>query len=665
MRPRIGRCCRFPRTRSIRIAAWRRTSASPRRARGRSTRSPAGRPASSSRRPPALLPRVSAPERLLGASIDLQARPGHRADRSRRAARRRRLQPRGSGRRARRVRDSRRHPRRLSRGRRTAGPARVHRRHDRVAAHLRPGDAAIGPADRSARSCRCATSAGDRASSDDRSVGRRIFDYLARRQGIAHHRLRSATKSTRTPTKLVEQRAAKLRGGGRAGGASALAPDARRRTALLADRSRRRRTHGSRSRTGARRSSALDDAGRPVAARTSSVRCQPAVEMHGRVRGLGRRDPAPPRSRARRRSSSPRRRAAPSGRSSCSRSTTCFAVPVERADDARYAAVLVAIGTLSRGFRLPDAGAADLRRSRRLRGGAPRAGAPPVGDQGVSLGPARPEGRRSRRPRRSRHRHVRRPEADRRRRQRSRSSSSCATPATTSCSCRSSGSISSRSTPARPGRRSTGSAAPRGSARRRGSRRPCATWPRSCSSSTPRARRCPATPSAADSHWQQEFEDAFEYELTPDQKTRDRRHQARHGIADADGSPAVRRRRLRQDRGGDARRVQGGDGRQAGRRSWRRRRCWRFSTRRRCRERFAGFPVRIEMVSRFRSKAEQKESLDRSRRRQGRHHRRHAPAAVEGRRVPRSRAAGRRRGAAVRRRAQGEDQAAAAGRSTC
>jgi transcription-repair coupling factor (superfamily II helicase) len=33
-----------------------------------------------------------------------------------------------------------------------------------------------------------------------------------------------------------------------------------------------------------------------------------------------------------------------------------FAVPVERAEDARYAAVLVAIGSLSRGFRLPDAG---------------------------------------------------------------------------------------------------------------------------------------------------------------------------------------------------------------------------------------------------------------------------------------------------------------------
>ena len=70
---------------------------------------------------------------------------------------------------------------------------------------------------------------------------------------------------------------------------------------------------------------------------------------------------------------------------------------------------------------------------------------------------------------------------------------------------------------------------------------------------------------SADTHWQQEFEDAFEYELTPDQTDGDRRHQARHGVADADGPPAVRRRRLRQDRSRDARRVQGGDGRQAGR----------------------------------------------------------------------------------------------------
>ena len=70
-----------------------------------------------------------------------------------------------------------------------------------------------------------------------------------------------------------------------------------------------------------------------------------------------------------------------------------------------------------------------------------------------------------------------------------------------------------------------------------------------------------------DTHWQEEFEQAFEYELTGRPEGRHRRHQERHGVADADGSAAVRRRRLRQDRSGDARRVQGGDGRAAGRRA--------------------------------------------------------------------------------------------------
>ncbi len=46
-----------------------------------------------------------------------------------------------------------------------------------------------------------------------------------------------------------------------------------------------------------------------------------------------------------------------------------------------------------------------------------------------------------------------------------------------------------------------------------------------------------------------------------------RRHQARHGVADADGPPALWRRGLRQDRGGDARGVQGRHGRQADRRA--------------------------------------------------------------------------------------------------
>ena len=58
----------------------------------------------------------------------------------------------------------------------------------------------------------------------------------------------------------------------------------------------------------------------------------------------------------------------------------------------------------------------------------------------------------------------------------------------------------------------------------------------------------------------------------------DHGHQGRHGIADTDGSPAVRRRRLRQDGGGHARRLQGRDGRQAGRLSRARRQSSHSST---------------------------------------------------------------------------------------
>ncbi len=56
-----------------------------------------------------------------------------------------------------------------------------------------------------------------------------------------------------------------------------------------------------------------------------------------------------------------------------------------------------------------------------------------------------------------------------------------------------------------------------------------------------------------ESPWQREFEEAFEYEETPDQAAGDRRRGRRHGGARADGPPGVRRRRLRQDRGRDAR----------------------------------------------------------------------------------------------------------------
>ena len=67
-----------------------------------------------------------------------------------------------------------------------------------------------------------------------------------------------------------------------------------------------------------------------------------------------------------------------------------------------------------------------------------------------------------------------------------------------------------------------------------------------------------------DTPWQHEIEDAFPYEETPDQLLGHHRGEGRHGAADADGPAHLRRRRVRQDRGRDARHVQGGAGRQAG-----------------------------------------------------------------------------------------------------
>ena len=109
-----------------------------------------------------------------------------------------------------------------------------------------------------------------------------------------------------------------------------------------------------------------------------------------------------------------------------------------------------------------------------------------------------------------------------------------------------------------------------------------------------------------DSHWQQEFEDAFEYELTVGSGDRHHRHQARHGVVDADGPPALRRRRLRQDRGGDARRLQGGDGRQAGGVSRADHRARVPAPEDAAASGSPASPSRIDMVSRFRTKAEQK-----------------------------------------------------------
>src|SRR4029453_18741136 len=112
-----------------------------------------------------------------------------------------------------------------------------------------------------------------------------------------------------------------------------------------------------------------------------------------------------------------------------------------------------------------------------------------------------------------------------------------------------------------------------------------------------------------DSHWQHEFEDAFEYELTADQ---------RNAIADIKGdmeSPTPMDRLLCGDVGYGKTEVAmraafkaGMDGKQAA--FLAPTTVLAFQHEKTLKERFGGFPVRIDMVSRFRSKAEQKQSID-------------------------------------------------------
>jgi len=113
---------------------------------------------------------------------------------------------------------------------------------------------------------------------------------------------------------------------------------------------------------------------------------------------------------------------------------------------------------------------------------------------------------------------------------------------------------------------------------------------------------------AADSHWQLEFEDAFEYELTADQQT---------AIADIKRdmeSPTPMDRLLCGDVGYGKTEVAMRaafkavmDGKQVA--FLAPTTVLAFQHQKTLKERFAGFPVRIDMVSRFRSKAEQKAAV--------------------------------------------------------
>ena len=160
----------------------------------------------------------------------------------------------------------------------------------------------------------------------------------------------------------------------------------------------------------------------------------------------------------------------------------------------------------------------------------------------------------------------------------------------------------------------------------------------------------------ADTHWQEEFEQAFEYELTSDQKV---------AIADIKNdmeSPTPMDRLLCGDVGYGKTEVAMRaafkavmDGRQVA--VLAPTTVLAFQHLRTLQSRFAAFPVKVDMVSRFRSKAGAEGHAGQPGGRQAGHHRRDAPPALEGRDLPRPRAARRRRGAALRRRPQGAHQA--------
>ena len=143
-----------------------------------------------------------------------------------------------------------------------------------------------------------------------------------------------------------------------------------------------------------------------------------------------------------------------------------------------------------------------------------------------------------------------------------------------------------------------------------------------------------------DSNWQREFEDAFEFTETKDQSA------AVKQIKKDMESEQPMDRLLCGDVGFGKTEVAMraafkalGDGKQVAVLAPTTVLCFQhFESFKR---RFAAFPVRIEMLSRFRHAKEIKAVARRGRRRQGGYRDRHAPPALEGCRVARSRAAGR------------------------
>ena len=138
----------------------------------------------------------------------------------------------------------------------------------------------------------------------------------------------------------------------------------------------------------------------------------------------------------------------------------------------------------------------------------------------------------------------------------------------------------------------------------------------------------------------------------------DRRREGRHGAGVPDGPPRVRRRRLRQDRGRDPCRVQGDPGRQAGRRA-RADDAARHAARQHVRRPLRRLPDPGRGAQPLpHTGARPRQVIAGLAIGRGRLRHRHPPAAVGGRQVQGPRPAGRRRGAALRRAAQGGDEAA-------
>ena len=650
-----GRCCRFRRRKSIRTAAWRRTSTSRPRARARCTGSRRGTARLVVASARALLPRLSAPARLAAAGLTLT--PGME------------IAPHDLGERLGARRASRRedpvdeHGEFCVRGgvvdffpaaRVAAGPPRVHRRHRRVDPPVRRRDAALArrarSASRSVRSASCSRAGdADDPTALDRSAT--IVDYVATRR----RRRSSSFEIDDVDERGRRARRAVARERGRHGRRAAATVPPYEALALAVDRRSRRG-----SRRGRRVDRARDRRRGGAGRRTSPV--MPALEYHGRIGdwvdeiraarergetdGLRRGHAGPRRAhdRAARRLRDPRAR-----RSS-------------DADDLARAAVLVATGQLSRGFHLPDGARCSSsprptssRKSARVherRRSATRTFLSDfrdlkVGDLvvhvdngiGRFVGLKKLDGRRlddagvHGAPLRRRRQAVRparaarsRPEVHRRRRR-----------------------------PALD--RLGGTTWEKAKTRVKKAMRDMAEellklYAARKAVAGPRVQRRHALAAGV----------RRRVRVRPDAGPADgdRRHHARHGVADADGSPALRRRRLRQDRSRDARGVQGGDGRQAGRVPRADDRARVSAPADAAASASPASRSRIEMISRFRieGRAEGR-SLDELAAGQvdiivGTH--RLLSKDVH---VPRPRPARRRRGAALRRRAQGAHQAAA------